>query len=312
MMNDTEKTERKRFFEPDVFLKGILMGTADLIPGVSGGTMALITGIYERFLSALSALNPNNLKLLFQGKFKEFWKAVDGNFLLSLFTGILVAVFSLSKLIHYLLDNYPVPVWAFFFGLIAASAVFIIRQTPYKDWKTWIFIIAGAGIAWWITGLLPDEGPQTWWYLLISGIAASIAMILPGISGSYILVLLGSYTFVLASVHELKIFNLIVFTVGVVIGLLGFSKILKWFFAHYRDYTLALMGGFLIGSLRQVWPWKQVLMTKVIDGKEIIVKTRTVWPWQYEDEAYTFLSLVLMVLAVVLIVIFEKVQQKYG
>ena len=288
------------------------MGTADLIPGVSGGTMALITGIYERLLGALSALDANALRLLMQGKFKTFWKHIDGNFLLSLFTGILTAVFALSKLVHFLLGHYPVPVWAFFFGLIAASAVFIIRQTAYKKLTTWLMVIAGAIIAWWITGLLPAEGPRTWWYLFLSGVAASIAMILPGISGSYILVILGSYLYVLQSVHELKIGNLAVFTAGVVTGLLGFSKILKWFFQRHKNATLAVMGGFLIGSLRQVWPWKKVILTRWIEGKEIIIKTRPVWPSQYDGEAYTGLSIALMLLGVLLIIFFEKIRKKYG
>jgi putative membrane protein len=306
-----EKTGKIRFY-PAVFVRGILMGVADLIPGVSGGTMALITGIYERLLRALSSLDANALKLLLKGKFKTLWQHIDGNFLSSLFTGILLAVFSLSKLIHYLLETYPVPVLAFFFGLIAASAVFIIKKTDYKSFATMFFVAAGAVTAYFITRILPEQGPPTLWYLFFSGVAGSIAMILPGISGSYILVLLGSYTYVLASVHQLKILNLIVFTAGVATGLSGFSKMLKWLFNRYKNQTLALMGGFLIGSLNQVWPWKKVLETKTVNGKEFVIRSQNVCPWDFSGENYLILSMLTALTGVVLILLFEKIQKKYG
>ncbi len=299
-------------FYPGIFFRGVLMGAADLIPGVSGGTMALITGIYERLLGALSALNATALQLLFKGKIKKLWQHTDGNFLMSLFAGILTAVFALSKGIHFLLENYPVPVWAFFFGLIAASGVFLLRRTSFGKPSTIIFTVAGALFAYWITNLLPEQAPETLWYLFLSGLAASMAMILPGISGSYILVIMGSYLTVLASVHEMKILNLSVFTAGVITGLLGFARILKWFFGRHQNFTLALMGGFLLGSLNQVWPWKKVLMTRIVKGKEIVIQSRNVWPWTFEGENYLVLSVFFMLTGMVLIVIFEKVQRKYG
>jgi len=300
-----------KFLTP-VYLRGLLMGTADLIPGVSGGTMALITGIYERLLSALSSLNLNALRMLLRGRINQFWKYIDGNFLLSLFAGILTAVFLLSRLIYFLLENYPLEVWAFFFGLIAASAVYIIRQTPWRKPSTWFFVLAGALAAWLITGMLPEQGPRTSPYLFLSGAAASVAMILPGISGSYILVLMGSYAYVLESVRNFRLMNLMIFTLGVVTGLLGFSALLKWFFSRYRHYTLALMGGFLLGSLRQVWPWKKVLMTRIIEGKEIIVKARPVLPWHYEGDPHYASALLLMAAGMGLVMVFEKIQKRYG
>ncbi len=304
--------KKKIEFLLPVYVRGMLMGIADLIPGVSGGTMALITGIYERLLGALSHLDKRAIRLLLKMDFKNFWQHIDGNFLLSLFAGILTSVFAFSKLIHYLLETYPVLVWSFFFGLIAASSIFIIRQTDYKKPLTLLAVVAGAIIAYWITNILPEEAPDTMFYYFLSGMAASIAMILPGISGSYILVIMGSYLMVLESVHELKILNLIVFTAGVAVGLIGFSKFLKWFFNKYRNFTLAVMGGFLIGSLHQVWPWKKVLLTKIINGKEIVIKSKAVMPWEFEGNNYLLVSLILIAMGFVVIYFFEKIQTKYA
>ncbi len=309
-MNQKEKAEIR--FYPKIFLRGIFMGAADLIPGVSGGTIALITGIYERLLSALSALDHRAIKLFFNFQWKKLWKKIDGNFLISLFSGILLSVFALAKLIHFLLDKYPIVVWSFFFGLILASAVFILNETKGRFLSKVIYAVAGAVLAYWITNFIPQNGSDTSVYLFFSGIAASMAMILPGISGSYILVILGSYLYVLEAVHQLKIFKLIVFTLGIITGLLGFSKILKWFFNRFKKQTLALMSGFLIGSLKQIWPWKEILEKKVVNGKEIVVKSQAVLPWNFHGQNYLLLSVFFFITGMIIIYVFHKIQQKYA
>ncbi|NPA42686.1 MAG: DUF368 domain-containing protein [Chlorobi bacterium] len=304
-------TKSKIKFEWPVYWRGLLMGTADLIPGVSGGTMALITGIYERLLRALSAFNRKALRLLSRREIGRLWDHVDGNFLLSLFAGILTAVFLLSKLIHYLLSTYPVAVWSFFAGLILASAFMILGQTERKNTGTWAALAAGVMLAWWITGRLPAGGSSSWVYIFISGAAASMAMILPGISGSYILVILGSYLLILEAVHRLQWGRLLVFTAGVAVGLVMFSGFLKWLFEKYRDYTLALMSGFLLGSLRQLWPWK-ITEYLTTNGKQIPVRIRYVWPDAYPGDPHTGWAIAMFLTGILVIILFEKMRRRHG
>jgi len=245
-------------FRFHVYLRGIMMGAADLIPGVSGGTIALITGIYEEFIFSLSALfEPEHLRFFFRGQWKKFWKAINGNFLFSLFAGILTSVLLFSSLIRWLFSHYPVHVWSFFFGLIAASSLMVLRMAgPHKG--RWFFVagglLAGLLIAW----LHPAQasGNVTLLMTFLSGMSASMAMILPGISGSYILILLGMYATVLEWVHRFDLLHLGIFVAGIAAGITGFSRLLRWLLAHYEKATLSLLGGFLVGSLALIWPWK--------------------------------------------------------
>lgn len=251
-------------------LKGIAMGAADVVPGVSGGTIAFITGIYDELLGSINSVNKNSIVLLFKGKFKEFWQAVNGNFLFFLFLGIGIAVFSLAKLFSYLLDAYPVQLWAFFFGLIAGSVLLVGSKIKSFNWKIFVALLLGTFVSYWITILPPTESSDSLGYLFLSGCIAIVAMILPGISGSFILLLLGSYTTVLGAVKNMEIVKIGVFMAGCAVGLLSFSRILKWTLDKYRDISIAVLTGFLVGSLNKIWPWKENISTRENSHGEIV------------------------------------------
>lgn len=249
-----------------IALKGIGMGAADVIPGVSGGTIAFMTGIYEELVGSINSINGQAVKLLFSGKFRDFWKHINGNFLLAVFAGILISVMSLAKLMTYLLAYLPVPTWAFFFGLIVASSVFILRDL--KDWKVRDGIMLALGIVLGVVvcTLSPAETPDALWFIFLSGAIAICAMILPGISGSFILLILGKYEFMLSTLTRimsgdgaaLDYMVLVVFVLGAVIGILSFSRFLHWLLARYHRSTLLVLAGFIIGSLVKVWPWSDM------------------------------------------------------
>mgnify|MGYP004702083121 CR=1 FL=1 len=252
-----------------ISVKGIAMGAADVVPGVSGGTIAFITGIYEELINSIKSVNPASLKLLFRGRWKEFWKVINGNFLISLLAGIFISILSLARVIRFLLETYPVLVWSFFFGLIVASAIFVVRYV--KKWNLGVAVtaIAGVAIAWIITVMTPAEANTTWWFIFISGAIAICAMILPGISGSFILVLMGMYKFILEAVGNFNIPVVLLFLAGAAIGIISFSNVLSWLLRKYHDLTIGLLAGFMIGSLNKVWPWKNVVETFVDRHGEI-------------------------------------------
>jgi putative membrane protein len=227
-----------------LILKGIAMGAADVIPGVSGGTIAFITGIYEELIGSIKSVNLNSLKLLFTGKLAAFWKAINGNFLAVLFSGVAISIFSLAKGLSFLLHNYPILVWSFFFGLIVASAIYVARTIKKWDWGTVVASVAGIVIAYFITVISPAEANTSWWFIFISGAIAICAMILPGISGSFILVLLGMYRFILDSVGDLNIPVLIVFMAGAAIGIVAFSNLLSWLLKNYPQSDGCCTGRF--------------------------------------------------------------------
>ncbi|MDP6922910.1 MAG: DUF368 domain-containing protein, partial [Lutibacter sp.] len=233
-------------------LKGMAMGAADVVPGVSGGTMALIVGVYEELLGSLSSLNYQSLRVLKTQGFTAAWKAVNGSFLLALFAGVLVSIFSLATLISWLLNHHPILVWSFFFGLVLASVVYVGKQLSTWTLSSVLFAILAAFVAYHITTLQPLVfGESSAFFLFLAGSIAICAMILPGISGSFILVLLGAYKPVLEAVHTRNIPNILFFMTGAVIGLLTFSKLLKWLFVRYKDQTLAVLTGFILGSLNK-------------------------------------------------------------
>ena len=247
-------------------VKGACMGAADVIPGVSGGTIAFIMGIYDEFVGSIARFDSTAVRLLMKGKFRELWKHVNGAFLLSICAGIGISIVSLAGLMELLLTDYPIQTWAFFFGLIVASSIFILRGI--SDWKTMDYLLLVFGILLGIVvcTLSPTQTPDALWFIAISGAIAICAMILPGISGSFILLILGKYQYVMAAVsglatgtdvlHNLTI--LCAFAVGAIIGILGFSKFLHWLLARWNKETLLVLAGFIIGSLVKVWPWSKM------------------------------------------------------
>jgi putative membrane protein len=265
-------------------LKGMAMGAADVVPGVSGGTIAFITGIYEELINSIKSINLKAAKLLFSGKIAEFWKAINGTFLVSVLLGIGISVFSLAKGLKFLLDHYPILVWAFFFGLIIASAVYVARTI--KKWNSGTIIagIAGIIIAYLITIISPAEANTTYWFIFLSGSIAICAMILPGISGSFILVLLGMYKFILEAVGNFQIAVILTFLVGAAIGIIAFSNVLSWLLKKYHHQTIAVLAGFMVGSLNKVWPWKEVTKTFIDRHGEIKpLVEKNILPGSYEQ-----------------------------
>ena len=239
-----------------VAAKGFAMGAANVIPGVSGGTIALLTGIFNELIGALNALlTPKAWKLLFKGSFMEFWEYIHGTFLLWLGAGVVASVFSLAKLMEYVLSHHPVQTWAFFFGLILVSAVFMLADLKGKKAVDVLWLAIGAAMGAAICLLSPSTTPDAPWFIAICGAIAICTMILPGISGSFILVLLGKYDYIMGAVSNLDIPVLAVFAVGCVVGIVAFSKILHWLIAHFEKQTLLVLIGFTVGSLVKVWPW---------------------------------------------------------
>ena len=278
-------------------LKGMAMGAADVVPGVSGGTIAFIAGIYDELINSIKSINMHSLKLLFTGKIAAFWKAVNGNFLFALLLGIAISVFSLAKLITYLLLNEPVLVWSFFFGLVLASTWFVTKDIKGWNWKTVAGFVGGAVIAYYITVATPAETSTNLMFIFLCGAIAICAMILPGISGSFILVLLGKYFYVMEAVKTLDL---------VVLGVLGitsFSRVLSYALKNFRNITLSVLSGFMLGSLNKVWPWKEVEKL-VSDGHEVMIE-HNIAPNTEVAEA-----VVLMLIGFILVYVLEKISAK--
>ena len=246
-----------------VTLKGACMGAADVIPGVSGGTIAFIMGIYDEFVGSIASINAEAMKLLFKGQFKAFWKHINGTFLVSIVLGIGISVVLLAGLMQTLLTVYPIQTWAFFFGLIVASSIFILRGISGWKLREVLFLILGGVLGVTVCTLSPTQTPDALWFIFLSGAIAICAMILPGISGSFILLILGKYQYIMAAISGLvagenfgqNLLILCVFLVGAVVGILGFSKFLHWLLARWNKETLIVLAGFIIGSLVKVWPW---------------------------------------------------------
>ena len=238
--------------------RGLAMGAADIVPGVSGGTIAFITGIYEELLESLSSLNFGTLKSLFVIGLAATWKKVNGNFLVALFSGILISIFSLAKVIKYFLESHPHLLWSFFFGLVGASIIYVAKQVEKWNLQSILALVAGGILAYYLTTLHPGENLDSWWYIVICGSVAICAMILPGISGSFILLILGIYPAVLDALTDFNIPFILLFATGCIAGLLLFSKGLNWMFKNRKRITIATLTGFLIGSLNKLWPWKNV------------------------------------------------------
>jgi len=288
------------------------MGGADVVPGVSGGTIAFITGIYEELLDSINAINLESLRLLIRFKLKEFWETVNGNFLLTLFSGILISLFSLAKLISFLIEFYPIQLWSFFLGLILISAVLVLKKI--KKWSGGVVftVIAGSIIAYLLTASAPKETGDGLVTIFFSGMIAITAMILPGISGSYILLILGKYEMMVNAIKDLRIVILIVFALGCVAGLVTFSRIISWVLKKYHNLTVGLLAGFMVGSLNRIWPWKEVLQYRInSQGDQVPVFDRSILPNQYlqitGQDPHFLQALLFICMGIFFVVLFERI-----
>lgn len=292
-------------------LKGMGMGAADVVPGVSGGTIAFITGIYEELINSIKSINLTNLALLLRGQIRAFWTGINGNFLLALFAGIIISVLSLVRLIHYLLHAYPVLLWAFFFGLILASALVVGRKVNRWNLGSIGLLLAGIAIAVYITLATPAETPEALWFIFLSGAIAICAMILPGISGSFLLLLMRKYEFIVTALKDMDVVVIATFLAGCVTGLLSFSHVLSFMFRRFHNQTIALLTGFMVGSLSLVWPWKNVIETRINSkGEEVPFRFESVLPAQFEGEPYLAGTIALALGSFALIYLIERLANK--
>lgn len=293
-----------------IALKGVAMGAADVVPGVSGGTIAFISGIYEELIDSISKVNLKTLKLWKEEGFSAMWSELNGNFLLSLLLGIGLSIISLAKLIRHLLETQPILIWSFFFGLVLASIIYVAKQIYRWNVGTVLLMLLGAVVAYFITTLNPQEAQVSYWYVFLSGALAICAMILPGISGSFILLLLGMYKPVLDAIHDKDLGLLIILMLGAVAGLLSFSKLLKWLFDNFENLTLAVLTGFIVGSLNKIWPWKEVLRSELINGKLKILEEQSISPMAFEGDSQVGWALLCGAVGFGFILLLERLAEK--
>ncbi|RRR76427.1 MAG: DUF368 domain-containing protein [Candidatus Viridilinea halotolerans] len=268
-MQQSAGDPQRSFSALRIFFTGFAMGAADLIPGVSGGTMAFILGVYEQLLNAIKSFNLQLIQLLFKGRWREALDAVPLRFLIPLGMGLAVAIFSMARLMRYLLEYQTVYLFSFFFGLILASIIAVGAVVRWRA-ETAIALLVGSVVAYLIIGLVPMDMPNDPLTLFLSSTVAIMAMILPGISGSFILLILGQYAYVLNAVAEFDIITIIPVILGAMVGLLGFARILSWLLKHYHGVTVAVLIGFMVGSLRKIWPWKEVVETMLDRHGDIV------------------------------------------
>lgn len=319
-----------RKFFPDyvlITLKGIAMGAADVVPGVSGGTIAFISGIYQELIDTIDGIDFSKLKQLKSEGIKATWKSINGSFLVALLLGIAISVLTFSKLILFLMENQPILLWSFFFGLVLASILLIWKQISLWNAKTIIALVIGIVISYFITIARPSSSPDSLWYLFLSGFVAIIAMILPGVSGAFILLLMGSYETVIGTINQFRdglvklnfeqmsaaFVKLSTFALGAIIGLKVFSKILKWMFKHHQGITLAVLIGFMIGSLNKIWPWKEVLETRINShGETVPFIEKSILPINFEGEPQIFMAILFICIGFLLIFGLEKLATRLG
>ncbi|MDW3210969.1 MAG: DUF368 domain-containing protein [Reichenbachiella sp.] len=295
-----------------LFLKGIGMGSADVVPGVSGGTIAFITGIYEELLNSINSFDAEAFRLLFSFKLKEFWSKINGSFLLPLVSGILLSAVSLAKIITFLLDKHPIQIWSFFFGLIIISSISVAKEITKWNLVTALSCISGVLIAYVITVVTPSTTPNELWFVFISGAIAICAMILPGISGSFILLILGKYAFIMSALKNLDTAVIAVFGSGCIIGLFTFSRLIAWFLKKFHNYAIALLAGFMIGSLNKIWPWKKAELFRFNShGEQVPIFERNLLPTDYMAETgqspLIIQAILYMALGFMMVVIMEKI-----
>lgn len=314
-----------------LFFKGMAMGAADVVPGVSGGTMAFITNIYENFIYSLNNIDLTAIKMLFTGQIKGLIDRINGFFLLTILLGVLTAVFTLAKVVVYLLDNYPIFVWSFFMGLILASAWVVSQRIKNWDYVVLFWVVLGTLAAYFITETGIIEMPDTGLYFFLSGVVSIVAMILPGISGSFLLVIMAKYKVILSAMssigeflkngipalvqgqwhtfqtafHNMDLLTLVFFYTGTLTGLLTFAKVLNWLFRKYHDFTVAVLTGFLLGSLNKVWPWKITVDTYVDrHGETKPLEQHNVLPTTFDADV--FLSIGLVAIGFLIVFLLEQ------
>lgn len=292
-----------------LFLTGAAMGAADVVPGVSGGTIAFISGIYFRLLNAIRSV-PSAVAVLFKEGFAAAWAQIDGAFLAVLGSGIALSILSLARVISWLLANYPSAVWGFFFGLIIASCIYLGAQVKWR-WQDCVFLLAGVAIAILIGNIRPSEIEATTATVFFSGAIAICAMILPGISGSFILLIIGMYPTVINALKSFDLAFIAVFASGCLVGLLGFSHVLSYLITRFRAPVLALLTGFLAGSLAMVWPWQRVVESyEKSDGRVVALRTENLMPNEFAQltgqDPYTLTVVGLMAFGVVLVLLMSK------
>lgn len=246
-----------------LYLKGIGMGGADTVPGVSGGTVAFITGIYQELLDSIKSVDVQALNLLKKGRFKDLWQHINGNFLLVLLAGVFTSVFTLARLFSFLLVHNPIQLWSFFFGLVIISAVLVMKEI--KNWNVWVIIacLIGIAIAYYISIAAPAETPVASWFIFIAGAVAICAMILPGISGAFILLLFGKYEYIMNALRNFDLEVIVIFALGCLTGILSFARLISWLLNRYYNVAVSLLAGFMIGSLNKIWPWKKVTQYRI-------------------------------------------------
>jgi putative membrane protein len=296
-------------------LKGMGMGAADVVPGVSGGTVAFISGIYEELIESIQSINPVAVKILLKQGISAFWKHINGTFLVVLLAGIGFSILTLAKVISYALQEYPIIIWSFFFGMILSSTWFVAKKITKVNVPVVIAFIVSTAVAYYITIATPTQTPDAIWFIFLSGFIAICAMILPGISGSFILLLMGKYHFILNAVKSFDVKNLVVFILGCGVGIISFAQVISWLFKKFHNATLALLTGFMVGSLNKVWPWKVVTEYRINSKGEMVpFLERSVTYREYEmatGETGTLLyALLFMALGVVLIVFFENLASR--
>ncbi len=264
------------------YLKGMAMGAADIVPGVSGGSIALIAGIYQELLDSINSFNLDNLRLLKSFQIKELYTRLNGNFLLSLVLGILTSIFALSRVITYLMEVHPIPLWSFFSGLILVSAFLILKETKKWNFVIVVSIAIGTAFAWWVTNLPPTTTPDAPWFTFVAGSIAICAMILPGISGSFVLLILGQYERILQAVMDKDFFTLALFASGCLVGILSFSRVVAFLLRRFHAATIGLLSGFMLGSVNELWPWKLVTSWRTSSsGKQVPFLTENILPGEY-------------------------------
>lgn len=303
------------------------MGAADVVPGVSGGTIAFISGIYQELIDTINKVDLAFFSSWKKNGFKIAWQQINGSFLIALLLGIGISVLTFSKIITHLLASQPIMIWSFFFGLVVASIFFIGKQITTFSFSVIAFSIIGTVLSYYITIAEPSTSPDSYFYLFISGFIAIIAMILPGISGAFILLLMGSYTVVIGTINQFReglvtldptvllnaLLKLGTFAIGAILGLKLFSKILHWMFDNHRNNTLALLTGFMLGSLNKVWPWKKVISTRIDShGAEVPFLEKSILPTHFEGDSQIITALILMVFGFLTIFILEKVAVKFS
>jgi putative membrane protein len=287
------------------------MGIADVIPGVSGGTIAFITGIYEELVRSIHEIDRESMQQLYKFQVAAFWKKINGNFLVTILTGITTSLLLLSGTMLYLLKNYPIATWSFFFGLILMSAPMILRKIKWRT-NTAIGITIGFTVAYLVTLSSSIQTPDHIIFVFLAGAMAICAMVIPGISGVFILLLIGKYQYIITALSEFNILAILVFAMGCVAGLIGVSRLLTWALNNYHQISIALLCGFMMGALNKVWPWRKVVEYATNSkGDQIAVFDKSVLPWDYLSitgkDPQLFQAIFMMALGVLIVVLIEKI-----